>query len=208
MSRLFVLLLLAGTAGWSSGPAQVPAQRTPEVRSFTLNSGTPISVRLDHSLDTRYDRAGTPFVARVSQSIVRNEEVVVPRGAECRGHLVESKPSGRLKGRALIWLSLDTIEANGKTYRVATNGREFVSKGHKKHNLAWIGGGAGTGATIGAIAGGGVGAAIGAGAGAVAGTTGAIVTGKQNLRLAAETPVVFTLDRPVTVTERVVTASR
>jgi hypothetical protein len=182
-------------------------RRSTEVRTFTVPAGTPIAVRLEQPLDTKHDRAGTPFVARLSRDVVRNGEVVAPRGALARGHLVESKASGRLKGRAKMGMTLDTIEARGRVYRVATDGPEFVTKGHKKHDAVWIGGGAGTGAGIGALAGGGVGAAIGAGAGAVAGTTGALITGKRQLHLATETPVTFTLRQPVVVRERVLSAS-
>lgn len=198
MYRFLGFLLLAGACA-----ARVPE----EVRTFTLHSGTPISVRLEQSLDTKYNRAGTPFVARISRPVVLEGAVVLPQGALCRGHVVESKPSGRLKGRAVLGLSLDTIETRGRIYHVATNGPAFFSGNHKKHNLLWIGGGAGTGAGIGAIAGGGVGAAIGAGAGAAAGTTGALITGRRNLHLPVETAVVFTLQEPVTVREKVLTTA-
>jgi len=164
-----------------------------------LPTGTRISLRLAQSLDTKRDRPGTPFVAHVSAPLVSNGEVIVPRGAVCHGHLLESKPSGRLKGRAILRLSLDAIEWNGRTYPVATSSATFASRGHKAHNLGWIGGTTATGASIGAIAAGGVGAAIGAGAGAAAGTTAAVITGKRNLHLAPETRLVFVLRRPVRV---------
>jgi hypothetical protein len=130
---------------------------------------------------------------------MRDGQVILQRNAACHGHLVQSKPSGRLTGRAKITLSLDSCESYGKIYTIATAEPTFVSKDHKKRNAALIGGGAGTGAGIGAIAGGGVGALIGAGAGAVAGTTGAVITGKRNLHLAAETRLNFSLRRPLTV---------
>ncbi|HYW41880.1 MAG TPA: hypothetical protein VE959_03415 [Bryobacteraceae bacterium] len=183
------LLLLTGAAALAVTPgfaAELPA-------------GTRIHIRLAQSLDTRRDRPGTPFVAHVSAAVVRDGDVLVPRGALCRGHLVESKPSGRLRGRAIMRLSLDTIEWDGRKYTVETSGPAFVSKSHKKRNLVLIGGGAATGASIGAIAAGGVGAAIGAGAGAAAGTTGAVITGKRNLHLAPETRLVFRLRNPVRV---------
>ncbi len=123
--------------------------------------------------------------------------MVIPRGTPCRGHLVESKPSGRLKGRAVMRLSLDTVELRGRIYHIETTDPTFVSKNHKKRNLAFIGGGAGTGAAIGAIAGGPVGAAVGAGAGAAAGTTTALITGKKQIRLAPESRLVFSLRYPV-----------
>ncbi|HEV3333876.1 MAG TPA: hypothetical protein VG096_22980 [Bryobacteraceae bacterium] len=165
----------------------------------TLPAGTHVQVRLSQSLDTRRDKPGAPFVAHLSEPVTYNGQIILERGAFCRGHVVESKPSGRLKGRAIMSLSLDAIESRGRTYNLVTSDPAFAGKRHRKRNLVLIGGGAGTGAGIGAIAGGGVGALIGAGAGAVAGTTGALITGKKNLHLAPETRVAFTLRRPLTV---------
>src|SRR5581483_10191967 len=139
---------VAANANSADRVAPAAETRASDIHTFTLSSGTPISVRLEQSLDTKYDRAGAPFVARVSAPVTRDGEVVVPRGALCRGHVVESKPSGRLKGRAQIWLDLDSIETHGRIYYIATGPREFTGKNHKKRNLAWIGGGAGTGAGI------------------------------------------------------------
>ena len=164
-----------------------------------LPTGTQVQVRLSQSLDTRRDKPGTPFVAHLAAPVTRDGQVIFERGALCRGHVVESKPSGRLKGRAVMSLSLDSIQSRGRTYTLVTSDPSFAGKRHRKRNLVLIGGGAGTGATIGAIAGGGVGALIGAGAGAAAGTTGALITGKRNLHLAAETRVSFALRQPLTL---------
>jgi len=165
----------------------------------TLPAGTVVHVRLSQSLDTRRDRPGTPFVAHLASPVMRDGKVILERGALCRGHVVESKPSGRLKGRAVLRLGLDSIQSQGRTYTLVTSDPAFAGKRHKKRNLVLIGGGATTGAAIGAIAGGGVGAAVGAGAGAVAGTTGALITGKRNLHLAPETRVSFALREPVAI---------
>ena len=187
-----LLLFTAASAALSAAPAN----NTPMV---TLPAGTSVPVRLAQSIDTKRDKPGTRFVAHVSDSVMRDGQVILQRNAACHGHLVQSKPSGRLTGRAKITLSLDSCESYGEIYTIATAEPTFVSKDHKKRNAALIGGGAGTGAGIGAIAGGGVGALIGAGAGAVAGTTGAVITGKRNLHLAAETRLNFSLRRPLTV---------
>ena len=160
---------------------------------LTLPAGTRISVRLAQSVDTKRDRPGTPFVAHLATPVMHNGAVVLPRGAVCRGHVSESKPSGRLKGRAVLSLRLDSVEWNGRKYTIRTSDPSFVSKDHKERNLALIGGGAGTGAAIGGIAAGGFGALVGAGAGAAAGTTGAVITGKRNIHLAPESRLVFTL---------------
>ena len=167
--------------------------------TMTLPPGTKIPVRLAQALDTKRDNPGSPFVAHVASPLIHNGDVVLQRGATCRGHLVQSKPSGRLRGRAAMQLSLDSCESHGKNYTLATSWPVFRSKDHKKRNLAIIGGSGGGGATLGAIAGGGAGALIGAGAGAAAGTAGALITGRRNLYLPAETRVNFVLARPLTV---------
>jgi hypothetical protein len=181
------------------GSSDRAVERTVSAPAITLRSGTAIPIRLAQSLDTKRDAPGSPFMGHVVAPIVENGVTVVPRGAVCYGHLVESKPSGRLKGRAIMTLSLDSVAVSGRRLRVDTTDRTFVSKGHKVRNLAAIGGGAAAGAGIGAIAGDGIGAAIGAGAGAAAGTVGAIATGKRNLHLAPETRMVFQLREPVRV---------
>ena len=169
----------------------------PALAEVALPAGTHLTVRLAQSIDTNRDRAGSHFLAHTTVPVTENGRVIVPRGAACRGHLVESKSSGRLKGRAVLSLRLDSIEMGGRIYPIATSSTTRVSRNHKKRNLALIGGGAGTGAGIGAIAGGGVGALVGAGAGAVAGTTGAVITGKRSLHLPAETRLSFVLREPV-----------
>jgi hypothetical protein len=186
MHRLFPYLLLASAAAYASQPPH----------PVTLPAGTALQVRIDRSLDSKRDPVGTPFVASVTAPVVHNGQIVVPQGAICRGRVVQSKPSGNLKGRAVMGLALDSVEFQGHMYQIAANGPVFASSNHKKHNLKWIGGGSAGGTAIGALAGGGVGAAVGLGVGAAAGTAGAALTGEKQVAVAAETPMVFTLQHP------------
>jgi hypothetical protein len=162
-----------------------------------LPSGTPLQVRLDETLDTHRNRGGDPFTATLVVPVTDQGAIVVPEGARCTGRVVVSKASGRLKGRAFLGLTLDAIEINGRQVEIRTSEAERVSGNHKKRDWFLIGGGAGTGATIGAFAGGGPGALIGAGAGAAAGTVGAVATGKKNVSMPAETFLVFRLREPL-----------
>jgi hypothetical protein len=104
---------------------------------------------------------------------------VVPKGTSFYGHVTQSRPSGRFKGRAVLALKLDSFDLNGQTHEIRSANSTRASAGHKKHHLLWIGGGSGGGAAVGAIAGGGTGALIGAGAGAAAGTIGSAITGND-----------------------------
>src|SRR5205823_4410359 len=107
---------------------------------------------------------GQRFSATLDEPLVSGNRVVVPTGTMFHGRISQSKPSGRFKGRAVLSMHLTSFTMNGRTYPIRSTSAARVSAGHKKHNLAWIGGGTGSGAAIGAIAGGGAGAAIGAGA--------------------------------------------
>jgi len=175
------------------------ADEPPAAAEVVIPASTRIRVRLGESLDTRNGHIGERFSAYLDDPIVVGDRVVVPKGTLFSGHVVQSRRSGRLRGRAYLGVTLDSFRLHGAAYAIATRADVRASGSHKKRNAIAIGGGSGTGAAIGAIAGGGVGALIGAGAGAAAGTTGAFITGRKNVRLPAETPLVFSLRSAVTV---------
>jgi hypothetical protein len=162
-----------------------------------IPAGTPLHVRLDESLGTKHDRGGERFYATLSEPIVEDGRTVLPAGTRFIGHLTESKPSGRLKGRAIMAVRLDAFDWHGRQYDIDTSNIARASGNHKRHNIGWIAGGGGIGAAIGAIAGGGEGALIGGAAGVGAGTAGAIITGKKQVYMRAETPLTFRLRTPV-----------
>jgi hypothetical protein len=177
--------------------AKLPQARLPQRYADEIPSGTVVHVRLLDTLDTKWSRAGDRFTATLDEPLVSGSRVIVPKGTPFKGHIVQARPSGRFKGRAAMALSLDSFELDRVSYPLETTRSARVSKGHKKRNWLWIGGGSGGGAAIGAIAGGGAGALIGAGAGAAAGTAGAAITGKRNLTIPVETRLAFTLRSPV-----------
>src|SRR5579864_4581449 len=167
--------------------------------SVTIPPGTAIRVRLDETVDTRHKRPGDAFTATLAEPVGWHEKTLLPKGTTFQGHVAKSAESGRLKGRAVLALTLDSFELNGKTYKIDTSVDSRASAGHKKRNTVLIGGGAGLGAAIGAMAGGGKGALIGAGAGAAAGTGGAAATGKKDVAFPAETLLTFSLREPVSL---------
>ena len=158
-----------------------------------------MQVRIDQTIDTRRNRAGDQFNASLANPVVVEGKTLLPRGTRFTGHVTESKASGRMEGRAVLALDLDSFRFDGKEYRVRTRSISRESANHKKRNIAFIGGGSGLGALIGGIAGGGKGALIGAGAGAAAGTAGAAATGKREVAVTAESLLTFPLESPVRV---------
>jgi hypothetical protein len=166
---------------------------------MTLPERTPILVTLDQTLASDQNTAGDRFDATVSEPVVVEGKTVIPQGAHAEGLVVDARKSGRLMGRARLQLTLQTVAVNGQNYEVRTTSSSRIGRDHKKRNWAWIGGGAAGGAVIGALAGGGKGALIGGPVGAGAGTAAALLTGKKDIKLRAETPLQFELAEPVTI---------
>lgn len=169
----------------------------PSRSEYAIPRGTVFRVRLTRAIDTAENRAGDHFTATLDNPILDGTRVIVPRGTLFNGHLTSAKSSGRLRGRAVLGLTLDSFELAGVTYPVVTSSVSRTGGDHKRRNVGLIGGGSGLGAVLGAIAGGPQGALIGAGAGAAAGTAGAAITGKKNVRLASEALLAFALEKPL-----------
>ena len=177
------------------GAATLPDRSDP----MTVPEQTAIHVTLDQALASNQSRPGDHFEATVAEPVIIEGKTVIPQGAHAEGLVVDAKQSGRLMGRARLQLALKTVAVNGQTYDVRTTAARRAGGEHKKRNWVWIGGGAGGGALIGALAGGGTGALIGGPVGAGAGTTVALLTGKKDIKLAAETPLTFRLAEPVMI---------
>ncbi|HEV2387523.1 MAG TPA: hypothetical protein VGS20_09730 [Candidatus Acidoferrales bacterium] len=178
--------VLLAAAGWLHAQSAIP-------------SGTPITVTLDQSVSSKTAHAGDRIPATVAESVAVDGHVIVPRGAKADLLVASAQPSGRLSHPARLYLRLESIEANGRSYPVESDlvGRSGPS--HKGHDVKTIGGGSAAGAIIGAIAGGGKGAAIGAAAGAGAGTAVGAATGKKDIAYPVEARLRFRLKAPLRV---------
>ena|SRR5712671_89893 len=180
----------------SSAAPAAPAAPSPQ-QLIDVPVGTMLEARLNESLSTKRNQAGDKFTAMLELPVTVNGVVAIPRGARVTGRVTTADSSGRLKGRAVLGITLEAVEYRGQMIPVSTNLDSRVSKSHKKRNFSLIGGGAGVGALIGGLAGGGTGAAIGAGAGAAAGTGVAAGTGKRDIEIPAESVFTFRLRAPL-----------
>ncbi len=171
---------------------------SPEAGSeISIPRGSRLRVRVDEALNTRRNRAGDAFHATLTAPVEVEGRTVLPAGTVFTGHVTTADESGRLQGRAVLGVTLDSFRHEGTEYHIQTDRVVRESASHAKRNAGFIGGGAGLGAVIGAIAGSGKGAAIGALAGGAAGTAGAAATGKLQVGLPAEALLTFSLTAPV-----------
>jgi len=165
----------------------------------TVPAGTPIVVTLDQSVSSKDARVGQKVDGSVASDVVVNGKTVIPKGSKVSLSVANAQASGRLTTPAKLWLKIDSINVNSRTYTVSSRWSGQTGRSHNKRNIIAIGGGTALGATIGAIAGGGKGAAIGAAAGAGAGTGGAALTGKKDITFPAETKLRFTVKEAFSV---------
>ncbi len=177
----------------ASAPAPAP------VRMVTVPDGTSLSVRLIDSLDSEQNQVGDTFRASLASPVTVGDETVIPANADVEGRVVDVKSAGHFKGQSVLTLELTRLMVNGKTYNLTTSqwSKQGTSRG--KRTAGTVGGGAALGAIIGGIAGGGKGAAIGAAVGAGAGTGVQAATKGQQIKLASETVLNFTLENPISV---------
>ena len=163
-----------------------------------IPAGTVLNVRTTHTIYADSSSPGMRVSAVVDDPIYVGGRIVVARGAPAMLEVTHVSRSSNMEGRDRITLKVLWIEADQRTYPVATNDVQFKGPSEGKKAARKIGIGAGLGALAGGIFGGGTGAAIGAAAG---GTTGAVMSGsgKEHLMIPAETRMQFQLNSSVRV---------
>jgi outer membrane lipoprotein SlyB len=166
---------------------------------IVVPAGTSVDVVINNALGSKISQSGSTFSGSVANNIMAGNEVVIPKGAEVDGTVVDAKPLGKFAGGASLQVRIDSVTLNGKQLPVQANVRTYSAKGKGKRTAVMAGGGAALGGIIGALAGGGKGAAIGLAAGAGAGTGGAAFTGNKDIVLPAESDITFELSQPLEV---------
>ncbi len=197
-------------------PLQQPAAEQPEENPHpvneanaapnrvTLQRGMLITVRLSESLSTDKNRSGDTFFATLDQPLTVGGFVIAERGARAEGKVVELTPGGRVAGGSHLGLVLTHVDtSDGQRVPISTATVQKTGEASHAADAAKVGGGAVLGAVIGAAAGSGRGAAIGAIAGGASGAGVAVATHNRSVNLPTESRIIFRVEAPVTITERV-----
>lgn len=171
-----------------------PAQPGPApVYNLTVPAGTELAVRVNERIDVKHAVAGEHFSGEIVEPVMRDGQVVIPRGTPVRGRIDEAHRRGHFKGASVLELRLVSMTLNGYEYGLDTHDTVREKKGKGKRTAGFVGGLTGAGMLIGGIASGGVGLAIGAASGAGAGTLLAGTTGNRDIVIPAESIVHFRL---------------
>jgi hypothetical protein len=180
-------------------PPPSPPPPPPPPQKVTIPTGTTLAVRLIDAIDSETAQQGQTFHATLDSPLAVDGDVAIPAGYQVEGHVVAVQSAGKFAGKSLLTLQLDRISAGGKYYNVQTDQwhREGSSRG--KNTAEKVGAGAAIGAVLGGLIGGGKGAAIGAASGGGIGGGVQAATKGQQIKLASETVLNFTLQAPVSV---------
>jgi len=161
----------------------------------TIPAGTSIMIRTIDAVDSDRNQLGDKFQASLEQPIVVDDVVVVPKGADVYGRLLEATEAGKIQGRSQLKLELTGIVVNGETIPLVTGDYSVSGSSRGASTAKRVGGGAVGGALLGALIGGGKGAAVGAGVGAGAGTAVQVATKGEQVHVPSETLLQFTLQQ-------------
>ncbi len=184
-------------------PKPVKPPPPPPPKKYVAAAGTPISVRTISDVNTKTNQSGTSFEATLASPLVVDGHTLAKTGSTVTGTVVDASKGGKVKGKAMITLSLSRLHlANGQTATIQTNTVSKEAKSGTKKNMMRTGIATGAGALIGGLAGGGKGAAIGAGVGAGAGVATNMATRGPAAEIPPETLLEFALTRDLVVTEK------
>lgn len=187
-----------------------------------LASGTNIRVRLSGDLSTEDSRTGESFSAIVDRDVYNGGRIVIPVGAQMRGHVVRVSQGHHVIGpRATIRLHPDSIVLpDGTEYHLYAEAVQSQAPGtrtddeggiqsapHTKKNALEYSAGAGVGAIAGAAIAGPVGAGVGSLVGAGAVTAHMVVGHPAVANLPEGSILVFSLTEPMALTPTRATAA-
>lgn len=179
-----------------------------------LTIGTNIRVRLTQSLSTNEAHPGEAFRAVVDRDVYMDGRVIIPAGAEMRGHVVRVSQGHHLGPHATIRLRPETVvlpdgtayhlyaeavQSKAPNTRTNEEGGIEASPRYKKDAIEY-----GAGAGAGAVAGGEIAGPVGAGVGSLVGagvvTAHMLMTHPPAANLPKGSMLVFSLTEPMALT--------
>ena len=193
------------------GPRNLQIDADKELKPpLVVPAGTTIPVAVINRISTKNAKDGDGVYVRTVFPITVNNEIVIPVGSHIRGKISEVHQAGRVKGKAGLSLTfqtlvlpsgvtLDLFASLGGASGIGKREGETSIEGEssKGADAGKIGTAAGGGALGGAISRGGKGAAVGAAGGAAIGLATVLLTRGEDLVLEPGATLDIVLDRPL-----------
>jgi hypothetical protein len=195
---------------WSEPPAPRYWSNTDPNAQVTVLEDTLLRVMTNAPFSTRDIREGKSLTFTLSEDVVVDDVLIIPRGATLHGIVVQLKKAGKLTGSPDLILQLVSLDLGGRRYRIYTYQFKIVGVSKSKPTETKVKGGAvigaiaglaldgsakGTTTAAGELAGMGTGAALGAGVG----TAVALASPGPVIDVPAESQIDFYLASPISV---------
>lgn len=187
-------------------PAPPAAPRPSPNRSLTLGSGTQISATTQRTISSRSDKAGETFTASVVSDVKDSRgRTVIPAGSTVTLSITELQPANdKSKADGKIVIQVTSVSVAGQTYPVSAGltsmAHTLKGRGVGTSEVGKTAAGAVIGGIAGRVIGGNSkGTIIGAVVGGAAGAAVAVETANRDVVVVAGTPIVITLNGPLTV---------
>ena len=201
-----IVELAAADSGYRLNDRPAPSPAPSRIRSLTLASGTRIDASTQRTISSRTDKAGATFTATVSSDVKDSRgRVVIPAGSILNLTITELQPANdKSKADGKITVLVSSVSVRGQTYPVSASitsmAHTLKGRGVGTTEVGKTAAGAVIGGIAGRVIGGGSqGTIIGAVVGGAAGAAVADETANRDVVVAAGTPMVVTLNGPVTV---------
>jgi hypothetical protein len=108
----------AANSTGAGAPASNSAQSQPAPPAapppVVIPAGTLLTVTIDQTVSSKTNNNGDPFAASLAAPISVDGVTVLPTGTRAKGTVVQADSAGRVKGGALLALTLDSITVNGQ----------------------------------------------------------------------------------------------
>ena len=113
----------SGAPAANTTPSQ-PAPPPPVV----IDAGTLLTVTIDQTVSSKTNNNGDPFAASLAAPISVGGVTVLPTGTRAKGTVVQADSAGRVKGGAVLALTLDSLTVNGQPYSIQTRSSRRPSR--------------------------------------------------------------------------------
>jgi hypothetical protein len=204
------MIALMVMAALLQGPKRLDVDESKIQPPMVVAAGTAIPIALTSRISTKNAQDGDGVYGKTIFPITVDNKIVIPEGSFVRGKVTAVKQPGRVKGKAELTLTFQTLVLpSGITVPMYTSlgsvGGDAKRKGEataegdsgKGKDAGTIAKTGSTGAIIGAIGGGSKGAAAGGAAGGAVGAATVLLTRGPDLVLEPGTTIEIILDRPL-----------
>jgi hypothetical protein len=201
-------------------PQSISSQPTPDTPKapITVLEDTLLRVMTNEPVSSKRTHDGDQVRFTVSEDVITNDGLAIPRGATVYGVVVKAKKAGRLTGSPELIFKLTSLDLGGRSYPLYTYEFKVTGASKTKPTEKKVAGGAAAGAAFGVavdasadksgVANAGAAEAtvvavttgVGAGAGVGVGTAVSAVSPGPVLSIPAESQLDFHLASPITVT--------